>query len=97
MEYKEENIKNVLWDGMGLIDDSIFPDGHVGFVYLRSHFFKSCLFRGSIQQFFKDYCEQQGINYDTAYIGDDTDLFGRRMKLSDIKMVIMHAPSPAGG
>lgn len=88
VEYKEENIKNVLWDGMGLIDDSIFPDGHVGFVYLRSHFFKSCLFRGSIQQFFKDYCEQQGINYDTAYIGDDTDLFGRRMKLSDIKMVI---------
>lgn len=73
---------------MGLVDDSIFPDGHVGFVYLRSHFFKSCLFRGSIQQFFKDYCEQQGINYDTAYIGDDTDLFGRRMKLSDIKMVI---------
>lgn len=88
VEYKEEHIKNVLWDGMGLVDDSIWLDGYIGFVYLRSHFFKSCLFRGSIQQFFKDYCEQQGINYDTAYIGDDTDLFGRRMKLSDIKMVI---------
>lgn len=88
VKYTEENIKNVLWDGMGLVDDSIWLDGYIGFVYLRSHFFKSCLFRGSIQQFFKDYCEQQGINYDTAYIGDDTDLFGRRMKLSDIKMII---------
>ena len=42
---EESAIVNTLWDGMGLIDDSIFPDDMDGFIYCRSHFFKSCLFR----------------------------------------------------
>ena len=52
----DAQIKNILWDGMGLIDESIFPKDKEGFIYCRSHFFKSCLFRGNIQEFFKDYC-----------------------------------------
>lgn len=75
-------ISNILWDGMGIISDEIFPKNMEGFIYCRSHFFKSCLFRGNIQDYFKDY---YGDNYDTAY---KTDMMGRRMKVSDIKVII---------
>ncbi len=73
---------NTLWDGMGLIDDSIFPEDMNGFIYCRSHFFKSCLFRANIQQYFKDYYKE---SYESTEI---TDMFGRKMKVSDIKVII---------
>ena len=79
---EESAIVNTLWDGMGLIDDSIFPDDMDGFIYCRSHFFKSCLFRGNIQQYFKDY---YGDKFDHAIV---TDMLGREIKVSDIKVVI---------
>lgn len=74
-------VSNILWDGMGLIDESIFPDNMNGFIYCRSHFFKACLFRGNIQQFFKDYYIE---DYNTAYI---TDMFGNKRKVSDIAVI----------
>ena len=84
----DEQIENILWDGMGLIDESIFPNDMNGFVYCRSHFFKSCLFRGNIQDFFKDYCNQHdNMDYDT-YTCEDVDMFRRKIKLSDIQVVI---------
>ncbi|MCC8051538.1 MAG: hypothetical protein LIP10_12945 [Clostridiales bacterium] len=75
-------IENTLWDGMGLIDESIFPQEMNGFIYCRSHFFKSCLFRGNIQQYFKDYF---GKKYDTTRL---TDYTGRSMRVSDIKVIV---------
>lgn len=81
-ESKESEIPNVLWDGMGLIDDSIFPEGMEGFIYCRSHFFKSCLFRGKIQDYFKDH---YGEKYNTAY---ETDMIGRKIKVTDIKVIV---------
>jgi len=75
-------IENVLWDGMGLIDDSIFPEGMEGFIYCRSHFFKSCLFRGDLQQYFKDHYLDK---YNNATV---TDMFGRKMYVKDIKVII---------
>ena len=85
---ENENIKNVLWDGMGLIDDEFFPENMEGFIYCRSHFFKSCLFRGNIQQFFKDYCdEHDDIDYETHTV-EDVDIFNRKIRLCDIKVVI---------
>lgn len=78
----ESEITNILWDGMGLIDESIFPENMEGFIYCRSHFFKSCLFRGNIQEYFKDY---YGDKYDDAV---ETDMFGRKMKVSDIKVIV---------
>lgn len=75
-------VENTLWDGMGLIDESIFPDNMDGFIYCRSHFFKSCLFRGNIQEYFKDY---YGENYDSAI---ETDMLGRKLKVSDIKVIV---------
>ena len=79
-------IKNILWDGMGLIDENAFPQNMNGFIYCRSHFFKSCLFCGNIQEFFKDYCEKNNLDYDTHTT--DTDMFGRKLRLKDIKVII---------
>lgn len=84
----DARIKNVLWDGMGIIEESIFPKDREGFIYCRSHFFKSCLFRGNIQNFFKDHCAEKKYDYENTYIQDGIDLFGRKMKLSDIKVII---------
>lgn len=74
-------VENVLWDGMGLIDESIFPENMNGFVYLRSHFFKSCLFRGNVQDFFKDY---YGSDYEAATV---QDMFGNQFKVKDVKVI----------
>ena len=84
---EDEEIENILWDGMGLIDESVFPKEMDGFIYCRSHFFKSCLFRGNIQDFFKDYCDEHDIDYNT-YTCEKTDMFERKIKLSDIQVVI---------
>lgn len=75
-------ISNTLWDGMGLIDESIFPQDKEGFIYCRSHFFKSCLFRGNIQDYFQD-CYKD--NYEHAYA---RDMFGRKIKVTDIKVIV---------
>ncbi len=79
---EESEITNILWDGMGIISNEIFPDNMEGFIYCRSHFFKSCLFRGNIQDYFKDH---YGADYDTAY---ETDMTGRRLKVTDIKVIV---------
>lgn len=79
---EKAEVKNVLFDGMGCIDESIFPDNMEGFIYCRSHFFKSCLFRGSIQNYFRDY---YGDDYETATI---TDMFGNVFHVKDIKVII---------
>lgn len=81
-ESDESEITNTLWDGMGIISNEIFPDDMEGFIYCRSHFFKSCLFRGNIQEYFKDY---YGDDYETAY---ETDLTGRKIKVTDIKVIV---------
>lgn len=38
VKYTEENIKNVLWDGMGLVDDSIFQMDMLA-LYILGHIF----------------------------------------------------------
>lgn len=83
----DAKIKNILWDGMGFIDESIFPKDKEGFIYCRSHFFKSCLFRGNIQKFFEDYCNDNNKNYDT-YTLEKVDMFGRKLRLQDIKVIV---------
>ena len=82
----DANIKNILWDGAGLIDKNVFPENMDGFIYCRSHFFKSCLFRGNIQEFFRDYCTEHGLDYDTCIT--DSDMFGRKLRLKDIRVII---------
>lgn len=78
------DVKNTLWDGMALIETSVMPDECNGMALLRNHFFKTCAFRTCIQQFFIDYCESAGIDYDTFVI---TDMFGNSHLAKDIKII----------
>lgn len=81
---EKAEVKNTLWDGMGLCDESVFPEDKdmEGFIYCRSHFFKSCLFRGNIQDYFRDY---YGDAYETAAV---TDMFGNIFYVKNIKVII---------
>lgn len=72
---------------MGLCDESIFLKNMDGFIYCCSHFFKSCLFRGKLQDFFKDYGKENNIDYDSHTV-EKVDMFGRKLRLPDIKVII---------
>ena len=90
----ESEVKNTLWDGLALIESSFVPEkinvGEFneekinGMLLLRNHFFKTCAFKTYIQLFFKDWCYQNGFDYETYEI---TDMFGISHKLKDIKMI----------
>ncbi len=81
---EKQRLKNTLWDGMGLISEELFPKNNTmeGFIYCRSHFFKSCLFRGNIQEYFKDY---YGDDYEMATV---KDMFGNVFYVKDIKVIV---------
>ncbi len=53
---KETTIKNDIWDGESLLDESLFKgkfkDKHM--LLLRNKFFKSCAFKTKLQKWFKD-------------------------------------------
>ena len=74
-------LKNTMFDGQGLIDESIFPNWGDGYVLLRHHMTKMACFKTKIQKFFKDY---YGENYDTAII---KDMFGNEHYAKDIKLI----------
>ena len=74
-------LKNTMFDGQGLIDESIFPSWGNGYVLLRHHMFKAACFKTKIQKFFKDY---YGDNYDNALI---KDMFGCEHYAKDIKII----------
>ena len=88
------NVKNTLWDGLSLIESSFVPkkinEGEFneekinGMILLRNHFFKTCAFKSNIQLFFKDWCEENGFDYEAYEI---VDMFGISHKLKDIKMI----------
>lgn len=80
----DNEVSNTLWDGMGLIDEEIFPKDMDGFIYCRSHFFKACLFRGNLQQFFKDQLQLTDDEYKTYQV---KDMFGRRRRIKNIRVV----------
>ena len=74
-------LKNEMFDGQGLIDESIFPIWGNGYVLLRHHMFKAACFKTKIQKFFKDY---YGKNYDNAIL---IDMFGYEHYAKDIKLI----------
>ena len=81
---EETDVKNTLWDGMGLIESSLFPNYAGGMLLLRNHFFKMCGFRTNIQLFFKDWCLKNNQNYETYEI---CDMFNVKHKVKDIKVI----------
>lgn len=74
-------LKNTMFDGQGLIDESIFPNWGNGYVLLRHHMTKMACFKTKIQKYFKDY---YGDNYNTAII---KDMFGNEHYAKDIKLI----------
>lgn len=81
---EEVNVKNTLWDGMGLIESSLFPSYAGGMLLLRNHFFKMCGFKTNIQTFFRDWCQEHNEDYETYEI---TDMFNVKHKVKDIKVI----------
>jgi hypothetical protein len=74
-------LKNTLFDGQALIDKSIFPDWADGYILLRHHFCKMAAFNTNLQQFFKDYFEEQ---YEAAKV---VDMFGNEHYAKDIELI----------
>lgn len=74
-------VKNTLFDGQALIDESIFPPDANGYILLRQHFCKMAAFCTRIQTYFKDYF---GDTYDTAVV---TDMWGNQHLAKDIKLI----------
>ena len=57
VEEKECEIKNNIWDGEGLLDESVFKVSKYskkGMMLLRNRFFKSCVFNTKLQKWFKE-------------------------------------------
>ena len=81
-------VKNTLWDGMGLIEcDPQYlklPDYINGMALMRNHLFKNCNIKCYIQKFFKDWCVDNGYDYETHQV---QDMFGNWHYLKDIKMI----------
>ena len=84
VDRKKTDVKNTLFDGQGLIESSILPSYINGMVLLRNHFFKACFFRTHIQKFFKDWCDENGHDYETYEV---TDYFGKKKLLKNVKAI----------
>ena len=77
-------VKNTLWDGMGLIEASILPRWINGMALLRNHLFKMCGFKSHLQLFFRDWCAANGEDYNTYQV---QDMFGEWHYVKDIKVI----------
>lgn len=77
-------LKNTLFDGQALIDESIFPAWASGYILLRHHFTKCAAFCTRIQRFFKDYCRKNNVSYENFQV---FDMFGNAHLARDIKMI----------
>lgn len=74
-------VKNTLFDGQALIDESIFPSWGEGYILLRHHFCKMAAFRSNIQLFFQDYF---GDKYEQAQV---EDYWGKKHLAKNIKLI----------
>lgn len=82
VEHKDNyKLKNTLFDGQALIDESIFPSWGDGYILLRQHQFKAAAFHTKIQKFFKDWF---GDNYQSAEL---EDMFGRKILAKNVKLI----------
>lgn len=75
---KETELSNSIFDGEGLMDESLFVGVLEGksMALLRARFLKSCVFNTKIQEFFRD-----------NNITEVVDMFGKVHKAEDIKII----------
>lgn len=74
-------LKNTMFDGQGLIDESVFPNWGEGYILLRHHMCKMACFKTKIQKFFKDY---YGEEYNSATV---KDMWGNEHYVKDIELI----------
>ena len=88
---EKTQVKNTIWDGMGLIECEEqylrLPDYINGMALMRNHLFKVCCVKTKIQKFFKDWCSENGYDYETHQV---QDMFGNWHYLKDIKIITTH-------
>ncbi len=84
VENAESEVKNTIWDGMALIESKDLPKWCNGMALLRNHMFKACAFRCNLRQFFIDWCEQTGNDFETYQI---QDMFGKWHYVKDIRII----------
>lgn len=79
---------NSIWDGQGLMDSSVFNENELikgkGMALLRNRLTKSCVFNTNIQQFIKDWCMENGKDYETYEV---EDICHNKIKVKDIKLI----------
>lgn len=78
---EDYQVKNTLFDGQCLVDDSIFPKNHSGAILLRHHMCKMGGTHARIQLFFKDYFKE---DYENAKV---LDMFGNEHFAKDIQVI----------
>ncbi len=81
---EKDYVENTLFDGQALIEDSFFIDSEAGMKLLRHHFFKACGFRSYIQEFMKDHCKKNGLDYNEYSVKDK---YGNDVKVKDIMVI----------
>lgn len=77
---RKDKVKNILWDGMSILDAEYYSEGH-NFYLLRNHMFKSCAFKGFVVQFLKD---KYGDKYETAQV---LDRYGNNVRVKNIRLI----------
>lgn len=90
-EIEKFRLKNELFDGQALIDTRLFTqwasdEGEVGngYLLLRQHFCKMAAFHAKLQDFFRDYCLEHSLDYETEIVND---CWGNPHRLKDVEIV----------
>ncbi len=88
------DIKNNIFDGQALLDSSLFNETEIlrekvslkdkATLQIRNKFYKGQGVRADLQQFYKDYCRENGEDYNTYTV---KDMYGNEMSVKDILMV----------
>lgn len=83
-EPKTVTVENSVWDGQGLLDESVFEENgysHKGMMLLRNRFFKTCTFNTRLQAWFRE----NGI---TCVSQLNPQAYTEAKRIEDIKMVV---------
>jgi len=77
---RKDKVKNVLFDGMAILDEEYFSEGD-HFYLLRQHMFKACAFKTGVVRFLKD---KYGDDYEKAQV---IDRYGNNVRVKNIRLI----------
>ncbi|GCD12723.1 hypothetical protein [Clostridium tagluense] len=77
---RRDRVKNILWDGMALLDEEYYEEGD-NYYLLRQHMFKACAFKTGVVRFLKD---KYGTDYETAQVADR---YGNNVRVANVRLL----------